>query len=155
MHASLDTGLVQENQAIRLRVDLIGNGNMEHFTFPKPEFPEGFEIFEPKVKNAYELNKDNYKGSRIWEYVLIPSKPGTFSFEDVRFTYFSPQRKDYRTLRVPLQKLRVLSHNELAGDYASSPISGKVRTLSEDIRFIQTEESKLPRYVIRSRKRPA
>ncbi|MFO7841119.1 MAG: BatD family protein [Fidelibacterota bacterium] len=123
MHASLDTGRVHENQAIRLRVDLIGNGNMEHFTFPKPEFPEGFEIFEPKVKNAYELNKENYKGSRIWEYVLIPSKPGTFSFEDVRFTYFSPHRKDYRNLHVPLQKLRVLSHDELAGDYASTPVS--------------------------------
>ncbi len=143
MHAELDTGILQENQATRLRVDLIGNGNMEHFTFPKPGFPEGFEVFEPRVKNAYELNKNNYRGSRIWEYVLIPSTPGNFSLDDIRFTYFSPRKKAYKTLSAPLGNIRVFSHDELAGDYDYSPAPGKVRMLSEDIRFIQTEEGKL------------
>ena len=143
MHVELDTSQVYENQAAGLRVDLIGHGNMEHFTFPKPGFPGAFEVFEPKVRNAYELNKEDYKGTRVWEYVLIPSTAGKFSLPDVEFTYFSPRRKAYRTLRTAPGDLRVLSHDELAGDYASSGTPDPVRMLSEDIRFIHMQEGKL------------
>ncbi len=141
MRVSMDSTLIQENQATTLRVDLIGHGNMEHFTFPEQTFSDDFELFEPRVKNAYKLNGQDYKGQRSWEYVLIPGKPGTYQFDDILFTYFSLSQGSYKTLRMPLKEIRVISHNELEGDYISSLSPDEVRLLSQDIRFVQMGEN--------------
>ena len=140
MHVSMDSTLIQENQAATLRVNLIGHGNMDHFTFPEQTFSDDFELFEPKVKNAYRLSDQDYKGQRTWEYVLIPGKPGTYQFNDMVFTYFSLSQESYKTLRMPLKEIRVISYNELEGDYISGLSPDEVRLLSQDIRFIQMGE---------------
>jgi hypothetical protein len=141
--ASVDSTLIQENQATALRVELSGHGNLEHFTFPQQEFPDVFEVFEPKVDSDYKLRENDYSGKRTWEYVLIPSKPGTFRFNDIVFTYFSPEQGKYVTLKRPIPEIRVTSHNELEGDYSSTLTKDEVRLLSEDIRFIQMNEARV------------
>ncbi|RKY54206.1 MAG: hypothetical protein DRP93_05385 [Candidatus Neomarinimicrobiota bacterium] len=143
MKVKIDSTVVQENQATALHVELTGRGNLEHFTFPEQSFPEGFEVFEPKVKNNFKLREKDYSGERSWEYVLIASKPGTFHFDDIVFTYFSPENKKYITLRSPVKDLRVIPHNELEGDYTNALSPDEVRVLSKDIRFIQMGESKI------------
>ncbi|MCF7832850.1 MAG: BatD family protein [Candidatus Marinimicrobia bacterium] len=143
MKVSIDSSIIQENQATALRVELSGHGNLEHFAFPEQSFPDGFEVFEPKVKNNFKLKNNDYNGNRSWEYVLIASKPGTFQFNDITFTYFSSKNEKYVTLRSPIKDLRVVSHNELEGDYTSALSPDEVRLLSKDIRFIQMEEGKI------------
>ena len=143
MKVALDSTVIYENQATALKVELTGSGNLEHFTFPQQAFPEGFEVFEPKVKNNYKLKDKDYSGLRSWEYVLIASKPGTFHFDDIAFTYFSPEEEKYITLRSPVKDLRVISHNELEGDYKTALTPDEVRVLSKDIRFIQMGEGKI------------
>lgn len=143
MKARIDSTVIHENQATALRIELSGHGNMEHFTLPPQIFPDAFEVFEPKVDNDVRLGNEDYSGKRTWEYVLIPSKPGTFRFEDVVFTFFSPEEGRYITLHKPLPEMRVISHNELEGDYASTLTKDEVRLLSRDIRFIQMEEGKV------------
>ena len=139
----IDSTVIQENQATALKVQMSGHGNFEHFAFPKQEFPDAFEVFEPKVDNDYKLNDHDYKGKRTWEYVLIPSTPGTFRFQNIRFTYFSPGKNKYVTLEKALPELRVISHNELEGDYTSRLSPEEVRMLSKDIRFIQMGENRI------------
>ncbi len=142
LDASLDSTVIQENQATAVRVRLNGHGNLEHFAFPSQVFSESFEVFEPKVKQAFKLNENDYQGSCTWEYVLIASRPGTYPFNDIAFTYFSPADGQYKTLRAPLKGIRVVSHNELEGDYASALSPDEVRLLSRDIRFIQMGETR-------------
>jgi BatD DUF11 like domain len=143
MKTRIDSSLIQENQATTLKVEISGSGNLEHFAFPQQEFPNAFEVFEPKVENDFKLKEQDYQGKRTWEYVLIPSSPGTFQFQDIKFTYFSPREKKYITLRNPVKSLRVISHNELEGDYTSSLSPDEVRLLSKDIRFLQMQEGRL------------
>jgi hypothetical protein len=136
---SLDSTRIRENQAITLKISMVGRGNMQHFTFPDQSFSKEFEVFEPKVRNNYRLTSQDYQGERTWEYILIPSKPGNYSFDDVQFTYFSLKDRRYKTLRAPLETVQVISRNELEGDYAAlSP--HQVRFLSRDIRFLQMNE---------------
>ncbi|MEA3392353.1 MAG: hypothetical protein U9Q91_05190, partial [Candidatus Marinimicrobia bacterium] len=68
---------------------------------------------------------------------------GTFHFDNISFTYFSPENENFITLRSPVKDLRVISHNELEGDYASALSPDEVRLLSKDIRFIQMGEGKI------------
>jgi hypothetical protein len=102
-----------------------------------------FEVFAPKVKDNYKLKDQDYVGERTWEYVLIPSDAGTYTFEDIKFTFFSPELKKYLTLYASVPDLRVLSYNELEGDYSSVLTPEEVRLLSKDIRFIQMDEKKV------------
>lgn len=143
MHVSLDSTLIRENQASTLRIELIGHGNMSHFTFPELLFPGDFEVFEPKVKNNFKLEGQDYRGQRTWEYVLIPASKGKYQIEDIKFTYFSVQDRKFKTLSMPVPEIRVLSHDELEGDYSSGLSAEEVRLLTEDIRFLQLKESKL------------
>ena len=143
IRTGIDSTQIQENQATALRVELSGHGNMEHFTFPEQSFPDAFEVFEPKVDSDFKLREEDYRGKRTWEYVLIPSKPGTFRFHDIVFTYFSPEQGKYITIKKPIPEVRVISHNELEGDYASSLSRDEVRVLSKDIRFVQMQEGNM------------
>lgn len=143
MSVSIDSSIMQENQATALRINLTGHGNMKHFTFPSQTFANEFEVFEPKVKDDFRLKQQDYSGKRSWEYVLIPSTPGIYKFDDILFTYFSPDKKQYLTLRGEVPVLKVLSHNELEGDYNSSLSPEEVRLLSKDIRFLQMEERRI------------
>lgn len=142
MHVSLDSSVIRENQATTLRIDIIGHGNMSHFSFPEQLFPGNIEIFEPKVKNSFQLQGQDYRGQRSWEYVLIPSRPGMIKVNDIQFTYFSLADKIYRTLVMPVKDIRVLTRNELEGDYASALSPEEVRLLAKDIRFLQLDEKK-------------
>lgn len=142
MHVSLDSSVIRENQATTLRIDIIGHGNMSHFSFPEQLFPREIEIFEPKVKNSFQLQEQDYRGQRSWEYVLIPSRPGMIKLNDIQFTFFSLTDKKYKTLRMPVKDIRVLARNELEGDYASSLSPEEVRMLAKDIRFLQLDEKK-------------
>ena len=143
LSVSMDSTIIQENQATALKIKLQGHGNMQHFTFPEQKFGKVFEVFAPKVKDNYKLKDRDYVGERTWEYVLIPSEAGTYSFEDIKFTFFSPELKKYLTLYAQIPDLRVLSYNELEGDYSSVLTPEEVRLLSKDIRFIQMDEKKL------------
>ncbi len=140
MNVSIDSLLILENQATALNVELSGHGNMGHFTFPGQEFGNNFEVFEPKVKDNYKFKGYDYVGKRAWEYVLIPSRPGIYKFDDILFTFFSPKKKQYVTLRGEVPALKVVSHNEIEGDYDSKLTPEEVRLLSKDIRFLQMQE---------------
>jgi len=137
---AMDSTRIRENQATTLRVSLVGRGNLQHFTFPEQTFSREFEVFEPRVRNNYKLNSQDYQGERTWEYILIPSKSGVYSFDDIRFTYFSIKDMRYKTLYMPLEDIHVFAGDELKGDYSNlSP--EQVRLLSTDIRFLQMNES--------------
>ena len=143
LSVGMDSTIIQENQATALKIKLRGHGNMQHFTFPEQKFAKVFEVFAPKVKDNYKLKDQDYAGERTWEYVLIPSDAGTYTFEDIKFTFFSPELKKYLTLYASVPDLRVLSYNELEGDYSAVLTPEEVRLLSKDIRFIQMDEKKV------------
>ncbi|MBW6458213.1 MAG: BatD family protein, partial [FCB group bacterium] len=137
----IDSTRIRENQATTLRVSLVGRGNLQHFAFPEQTFSREFEVFEPKVRNNYKLNSQDYQGERTWEYILIPSKTGVYAFDDIRFTYFSLKDKRYKTVYMSLENIHVIARDELKGDYSSlSP--EQVRLLSTDIRFLQMNETR-------------
>ena len=92
LKASVDSTLIQENQATTLRVELNGHGNMEHFAFPTQIFPDAFEVFEPKVDNEFRLKEEDYRGKRSWEYVLIPQTRDFPLFRYCFYLFFTRKR---------------------------------------------------------------
>ncbi|MBV6652122.1 MAG: BatD family protein, partial [Mameliella sp.] len=84
--------------ALTLLLLVRGSGDIKRVEPPVLKVPEGFEVYEPKVleETNLELNT-SIEGKKIFEYLLLPKKPGNFDFTP-EFTYFSPDSNKYITL---------------------------------------------------------
>ncbi|PID28185.1 MAG: hypothetical protein CSB55_05865 [Candidatus Cloacimonadota bacterium] len=76
-----------------------GNGNFQYFDAPSlPENPH-FRFMEPEKKVIVDNSaQGSLKGSLELKYLVIPREEGKHSLPAVKFTYFNPDTKSYKTL---------------------------------------------------------
>ena len=142
LNSSITTDQVKANDAVTIKVNISGTGNMKLIQNPDIKFPDGFELYDPKVNNNFKTTSSGIAGTKTIEYLFIPRHSGDFEIPAAEFTYFDSQEKAYKTLRTPVYKLHVLK-----GDNTESPaVVGNyvdkedVKQLGKDIRYIQTED---------------
>ena len=100
---------------------------------PVIDFPGDFEVFPPEVTESIDRTGSRIRGSRTYEYVLIPRSPGEKTIPPVEMSYFDAESALYATSAS--QPLRL----DVTGDPVIGAPIGRagVETLREDIRFIQ------------------
>ncbi|HMM11766.1 MAG TPA: BatD family protein [Bacteroidales bacterium] len=142
--ASLNNSEVKANEAINLIISVSGTGNLELLDLPKPIFPPGFEVFEPKLSADIKTDANGISGTRRAEYLVIPRFEGNFRIEPIEFSYFDPRRKEYLTLRSQPFEIRVDKGEatDAGGSVMFSSQEG-IQYLSSDIRYINTSEGTL------------
>ncbi|MHC1704594.1 MAG: BatD family protein [Tenuifilaceae bacterium] len=137
---TLDKKTVKTNEALTLKVKVSGSGNIKLVETPKIEFPEGFEVFDPKTTDKISNSVDGASGYKTFEYVAIPRTPGDFVIPKVEFTYFDPAQSKYVTLKSDEFKIHVSSDG---ADSARSTIYGygkeDIKFIGKDIRFIKNK----------------
>ena len=142
MNSSLSANQVKANDAVTLKINIEGSGNMKLIKNPVIKFPDGFEAYDPKVSNNFKTTAAGVSGSKVIEYMVIPRHSGNFEIPSAEFSYFDTQAKTYKTLRTPVYKLQVAKG---AGGESSPVVSSyvdkeDVKQLSKDIRYIQTDK---------------
>ena len=145
LNSTITSPKVKANEAVTLKINIVGNGNMKLIKNPIIKFPNGFEIYDPKVSNNFKTNSSGVSGSKSIEYLFIPRHSGDYEVPSAEFTYFDIQEKRYKTLRTPVYKLEVLKgeggeNNSMAGNYTDKE---DVKQLSKDIRYIKTDPFEL------------
>lgn len=86
------------DDAISIVMSIRGNGDVKTIRSPRLELPDGFEVFDPKIKEEKMINAtDSVRGEKIIEYLVIGHNPGKFSIKP-SFTYFDPSTGIYRTV---------------------------------------------------------
>ncbi len=142
--ASINNAEVKANEAINLVISVSGNGNLELFDLPRPVFPPGFEVFEPKMSADVKTGGDGISGTRRAEYLVIPRYEGNFRIEQLAFSYFDPRRREYISLSSQAFDLKVLKGNPVeAGGAALASSQEGIQYLSSDIRYIRTSAGHL------------
>jgi len=141
LNSTLSTLKVKANEAVTLKIHIAGNGNMKLIKNPTIKFPDGFELYDPKVVNNFKTNASGVSGNKTIEYLFIPRHSGDFEIPSAEFTYFDIQDKSYKTLRTPGYKLQVTKGDggdgsTVAGNYVDKE---DLKQLSKDIRYIQTD----------------
>jgi len=141
LNSTITNQQVKANEAVTLKINIAGNGNMKLIKNPIIKFPTGFELYDPKVNNNFKTNASGVSGSKSIDYLFIPRHSGDFEIPSTEFTYFDIQDKSYKTLRTPVYKLKVLKgeggdNPTVAGNYVDKE---DVKLLSKDIRYIQTD----------------
>jgi len=147
MNSTITSLNVKANDAVTLKIIIAGSGNMKLIKNPIIKFPNGFELYDPKVNNNFKTNANGASGTKSIEYLFIPRHSGNFEIPSSEFTYFDTQDRRYKTLRTPPYKLEVLKgeggeNPTVAGNYVDKE---DVKQLGKDIRYIQIDNIILSR----------
>ena len=131
--ASIDRSSVETNDAVTLEVVVEGEGNLRGLAAPVVDFPGDFEAFPPEVTESIDRSGSRVRGSKTYQYVLIPRSPGEKVIPPVEMSYFDAESGLYASSAS--EPLRL----EVTGDAVLVAAGGRagVETLREDIRFIQ------------------
>ena len=131
------------NEAVTLTLTIQGAGNMKLLKTPMVDWPEGFEVYDPKVTNNFKNTTAGVSGTKTIEYLAIPRAGGTYTIPPVRFAYYDTQEQDYRTITTPEYTLDIeRAANEDATAMVVNNFVQKenIQQLGTDIRYIHTAE---------------
>ena len=138
---------VQANEAVTIRLDIAGSGNMKLLKTPAIDWPEGFEPYDPKVTNNFNTTTAGVSGTKSIEYLAIPRSTGEYTIPAVKFSYFDIDEKAYKTLSTPEYTILVkrgAGEPTANGSQPSGVISytqkEDIKQLGSDIRYIDTKK---------------
>ncbi len=96
--AAIDTSYCKTNEAISLDFTVSGQGNLSLIDAPHLDLPEQFEVYDPDISDKLNKTAAGQSGSRTFRYIIIPRVEGTYTIPALKFTYFDPVSREYKTL---------------------------------------------------------
>jgi hypothetical protein len=143
---------LEANEAVTLTVTIQGSGNMKLLKNPAVDWPEGFEVYDPKVTNNFKTTTSGVSGTKTVEYLAIPRAGGTYTIPAVQFAYYDTESRSYRTLSTTEYTLNIARGNAEEGDAVvvnNFVQKEDIQQLGNDIRYIYASD------VAPAAKRPA
>ena len=135
--AAVDRTAADTNDALTLRLDISGTGNIRTLPEPRLNLPASFEVYPPEMREEVEPTADGVRGSRVYEYVIVPREPGRMTIPAVELAHFDVDRGAYAVASSDPITLTV------AGDPGPPPALPGARPRAgvdlqrQDIRFIR------------------
>lgn len=139
---------IQVNEALTLTIDIQGTGNMKLLKNPDVDWPEGFEVYDPKVENNFKTTTTGINGSKRIEFLAIPRARGTYNIPPIKFAYYDTQADSYKTLTTPGYTINVTrgseSNNDISTNESNTPVVSNtiiqetIKPIGDDIRYIYT-----------------
>lgn len=98
MRTIINRNKLTTDDAITLRMNINGNGDIKQVQAPILQLSENFEVYDPKVleESSYESNGE-LMGKKVFEYLLLPKNPGRDTIITA-FTYYDADSLRYITL---------------------------------------------------------
>lgn len=143
LNSSISGTELTTNDAVTIKMDISGTGNMKLLKTPSIDWPEGFEEYDPKVTNNYKTTTAGVSGTKTIEYLAIPRAAGDYTIPALTFSYFDTESDSYKTLSTPEYTLHVkrgagdnsADVNTVVSNYTAKE---DIKQLGSDIRYIYT-----------------
>jgi hypothetical protein len=131
MKSEISRKELKQNEALNLKITISGKGNLQTIESPRPELPDGFELYDPKI--------NEHASSKIFDFLIIPRTEGRFTIKVPEFSYFSLEKKQYITIPSFEYEVNVLPGNGSGGAvvYQSQQLQQDIPKADEDIRYIK------------------
>lgn len=142
--SSINGNEVSTNDALTIKLNVKGTGNMKLISTPEVEWPKDFETYDAKVTDNFSLTKSGLSGSKTFEYLAVPRHPGKFTIPATKFIYFDTQSRSYKTLTTEPYTINVKKGkggNSSAVNYSNN--QQDVSELAQDIRFIKLKGGRI------------
>lgn len=138
MEVTAGSPTVQANQAIDLSIKFSGRANLKLIDAPQLQLPPDFETYDPKINDRITVNGGGMRGSREFQYLLIPRHAGNYELGKLAFSYFDPSSGTYKQLRSDSISFHVQPGDASGDASVSTPRKSDVQRLGTDIRYIHT-----------------
>jgi hypothetical protein len=146
-HSEIDKNRLKTNEAVTLKCTVSGKGNIQLIDKMNVNFPPDFESYDPKITSNIQTTAAEISGNQVFEYLLIPRKPGKFSIKPITFSYFDLDKKRYVSLSSPEFSLDVEKGSGESGSAVSYSGANKeeIKYIGSDIRHIKDGSINLTR----------
>jgi len=115
LSAELDADRVTLNQPVTYTLTLKGTGNIERLHPPDLPRLDRFKTFDPTVQVKVPKTGKMVRGTKVFEYIMMPLASGELIIPALEFAFFEPASGVYKTLKVPERKLHVTASGGTAG----------------------------------------
>ncbi len=144
LNASVSKSDVVVNDAITMKIDVSGTGNLKFIDEPKVSFPADFESFDVKINNNINATSNGLSGTKTFEYTIIPRYAGEFTIPAINFSYFDAAAGRFITLTkgpfvINVGKGNGSNQANLVGAVRSNVNRENVKYLGKDIRHIKSK----------------
>jgi len=136
---SLSATESRANEALTLKLEISGTGNLKLIRNPEVQFPDNFELYDPTVDNSFNVTTNGLTGIRKIEYMVIPRYEGDYTIPSVAFTFFDLNTSSYKTITTPEYRLKI-AKGDPAGATANNYVTRQDVKVEQDIRFLKTGE---------------
>jgi hypothetical protein len=144
MKSEISETTLPAHKSITLTITVKGEGNLSLIPVPKLNFPPSFETYDPKVTNDISVSTSGIRGSRTFEFLIIPRTPGQYKVDAFEFSYFDPELENYRTRSSsPLEFNIAVGEGDDANAVYIPPTQDDIQVLASDIRHIKTDDPQL------------
>ena len=141
--ATVDKSEAKANEAINLKVKVTGAGNLRLIDEPDFKFPEDFEVYDPETDDRISVTNGGVRGSRSFQYLIIPRYPGEYTIPELEFSFFNSSTGKYQTAKAGPFEFKI------SDDAGNVPTAGapRAKNIVEqsglDIRYIITDANVL------------
>jgi hypothetical protein len=139
-NVSLNEVDVVENDAVTLKINIKGNGNIKLIKLPEVDFPADFEVYDPKTASNFKASENGLNGSITFEYLFLTRYAGDYTIPPVKFVYFDPAKGQYITKRSKEFKIHVKKGDGQQSTTVISSLSKEnVKFIGKDIRYLKQD----------------
>jgi hypothetical protein len=143
----VDTSKVRINEAVTLNIELRGTGNINMFSLPEINFPGDMDVFPPNTTFEKEKLWDQYTGTMIWEYILIPRASGRYQIPRIQLSFLNPKNGSWNKVGTKSISLNVLPGEDNFISSTKGFTKEEISLLGSDIRYNTTS---IPNWVLRN-----
>ncbi len=139
---SVDRTELKSNESVTLKLVVSGHGNIQMVNKLAVNFPASFDVFDPKVSNNINSSASGVRGSKTFEYLVIPREQGEYTIPATNFSYFDVSTKSYKTLTTQEIKFKIAKGENSDIVTTSGTAIGRedVADKGTDIRHIFTQD---------------
>ncbi len=143
--ATTDRTNAEMNQPVSVTVKISGVGNIKSVGEPVIQESSDFRVYRASSSENLTKFDDKIGGTKIYEEVFVPKRPGELTIPSLSFNYFDPVRNKYEVISTRPIALNVVKPE----GYVSSPdvpYSGPSVTVGNqalDIQFIKQDPGDL------------
>lgn len=136
--SEIDNSNAKANDAITYKLTISGTGNIELVEPLNIQFPEDFEVYDPKI-SAKIFEGGRKRSIKTFEYLLIPRYKGNYTIPSSSLVVFNPKTKKYTTHKTNQHKLTIDASENNEQGTGNISNQQKIKTDRKDINYIFTE----------------
>ena len=86
------------SESVQATLKVSGSGNLKLFSIPSLVTPSSIEKYDPEYKENVKTNIKGMYGNILDTYTLVPQFKGKYPISPVKFVFFDPKTRAYKSV---------------------------------------------------------